>query len=97
MQTSATARVFAEAKGVDEVAAIIPDRCAMCHAREPVDEGIHRAPMNMLMETEADIVRAARAIYLYSGASRAMPPANMSAMEDAERRLVAAWYRAAQR
>jgi len=69
----------------------------MCHAREPFYEGIHRAPRNVLLETEGDIARSARAIYLHSGVSRAMPPANVSFMEEDERRLVAAWYRAATR
>ncbi|MDZ7709589.1 MAG: urate hydroxylase PuuD [Roseovarius sp.] len=92
---SAAERVFAEAEGFEEVAAIIPGRCAMCHAREPFYDGIHRAPKNVLLETEGDIARAARAIYLHSGVTDAMPPANVSFMEEGERRLVAEWYRGA--
>ena len=94
---SAAERVFAEAEGFDEVASIVPGRCAMCHAREPFYEGIHRAPKNVLLETEGDIARAARAIYLHSGVTHAMPPANVSFMEADERRRIMAWYRAATR
>jgi len=94
---SAAERVFAEAEGFDEVASIVPGRCAMCHAREPFYEGIHRAPRNVLLETEGDIARAARAIYLHSGVTHAMPPANVSFMEADERRRIMAWYRAATR
>jgi uncharacterized membrane protein len=67
----------------------------MCHARAPYFEGIHHAPKNVLLETEADIARAARAIYMQAGVTHAMPPANLSYMEDAERRAVRRWYRAA--
>lgn len=88
-------RVFAEAEGFDEVAAIIPGRCSMCHARAPYFEGIHHAPKNVLLETEADIAHAARAIYMQAGVTHAMPPANLSYMEEGERRAVRLWYRAA--
>lgn len=89
---SAAEQTFASAEGFDEVAAIIPGRCAMCHAREPFYDGIHRAPKNVLLETGADIARAADLIYLHSGVSEAMPPANVSFMEDDERRAVIRWY-----
>src|SRR6056297_4054245 len=88
-------RVFAEAEGFDEVAAIIPGRCSMCHARAPYFEGIHHAPKNVLLETEADIAHAARAIYMQAGVTHAMPPANLSYMEEGERGVVRRWYRAA--
>ena len=64
----------------------------MCHAREPFYDGIRRAPRNVLLETEADIARAASQIYLHSGVSDAMPPANVSFMEEDERRAVIRWY-----
>jgi uncharacterized membrane protein len=76
-------------------AAIIPGRCSMCHARAPYFEGIRHAPKNVLLETEADIAHAARAIYLQAGVTHAMPPANLSYMEEGERRAVRRWYRAA--
>jgi uncharacterized membrane protein len=90
---SKTEQVFASAEGFEEVTSIVPGRSAMCHAREPSYEGIHRAPKNMLLETPADIARAAQVIYLQSGVSHAMPPANVSFMEDDERRAIIRWYR----
>lgn len=92
---TAAEQVFASADGFEEVAAIVPGRCAMCHAREPFYEGIYWAPKNILLETEADIARAAKQIYLQSGVTNAMPPANVSHMEEAERRAVVRWYRSA--
>ena len=86
-------QIFAKADGFDDVMAIVPGRCAMCHAREPFYEGIHWAPKNVLLETEADVVRAATEIYLQAGATNAMPPANVSFMEEEERRTIIRWYK----
>tara|TARA_R110002049_G_scaffold23545_9_gene83581 strand:- start:9870 stop:11129 length:1260 start_codon:yes stop_codon:yes gene_type:complete len=86
-------QVFASADGFAEVTDIVPGRCAMCHAREPFYDGIRRAPKGLLLETPSDIARAARQIYLQAGVTNAMPPANVSFMEDDERRKVVTWYR----
>lgn len=92
---TATEEVFASADGIDDVLAIVPGRCAMCHSREPFYEGIHWAPKNVLLETKADIARAAKEIYLQAGVTNAMPPANVSFMEEEERRKIIKWYRGA--
>ncbi|SDD71349.1 Uncharacterized membrane protein [Paracoccus isoporae] len=86
---------FAAADGFDEVMTVVPGRCAMCHARDPGYEGIHRAPKDLLLETPEDITRAARQIYLQAGLTNAMPPANVSFMEPQERQAIVDWYRAA--
>ena len=70
-------------------------RCGMCHAREPFWEGIRQAPKGVLLETEADIAVHAREIFLQAGMSHAMPPANVSQMEEGERALIVKWYRRA--
>lgn len=92
---TATEEVFASADGIDDVLAIVPGRCAMCHSREPFYEGIHWAPKNVLLETKADIARAAKEIYLQAGVTNAMPPANVSFMEEEERTKIIKWYRGA--
>ncbi|MDO5705709.1 MAG: cysteine desulfurase, partial [Paracoccus sp. (in: a-proteobacteria)] len=56
---------------------------------------IHHAPKGVFLETPADIARHAREIYIQSGVTDAMPPANVSFMEDAERDAIIRWYRAA--
>ncbi|MDK3017805.1 urate hydroxylase PuuD [Pseudodonghicola flavimaris] len=86
--------VFAEAEGFEDVTDIVMGRCSMCHAREPGWDGIHHAPKNVLLETPADIAHHARQIFLQAGASQAMPPANLTWMEPAERARIVAWYRA---
>ena len=70
-------------------------RCSMCHAAEPVWEGLHWPPKGVRMETEYQIANAAKQIYLQSGLTHAMPPANLSYMEPEERAQIVAWYRAA--
>ncbi len=86
---------FADAAGFEEVQDIVLGRCSMCHTREPGWPGIHRAPKNVLLETGPEIAAAAEQIFLQSGASVAMPPANVTFMEPEERAQIVAWYRAA--
>ena len=88
-----TEQKFANAEGFEDVASVIPGRCSMCHAREPFYDGIRNAPKGMLLETDHDIARAATQIFLQAGVSHAMPPANVSYMEDDERRMIVEWYR----
>jgi uncharacterized membrane protein len=76
-------------KGVQDV---ISTRCSMCHAQEPVYSGVYTAPKKVLLETEEQIARYARDIYLQAGRSKAMPPANVSWMEEKERALIVKWY-----
>ena len=94
---SPQAERFAQAQGFDAVHDIVVGRCSMCHAAEPGYPGLWWAPKGVVLETEAQIASAARAIYLQSAVSHAMPPANLSWMEQAERDAIAAWYRAATR
>jgi len=60
---------FAEAEGFDEVHDIVLGRCSMCHAAEPAWEGLLWAPKGVRLETEGQIARAAREIYLQAGVS----------------------------
>ncbi len=71
---------------------IVLGRCSMCHARDPVWEGLHWPPKGLVLETSADIARAAEQIYLQAGVTNAMPPANVTLMEAGERHKIMAWY-----
>ena len=53
------------------------------------------APKGVHLETEADIAANARQIYLQSGVSHAMPPGNLTYMEEDERAAIRAWFKAA--
>jgi uncharacterized membrane protein len=86
---------FAAAADFGYVRDTVQGRCSMCHAREPVWEGIVAAPKGVLLETDRDIVAHAREIYLQAGRSHAMPPANITGLEAKERRAIVEWYRGA--
>lgn len=84
---------FAAAKDFAAVQDTVLGRCSMCHAREPSWEGMHWPPKGVRLETKRDIIINAQQIYLQAGLTNAMPPANRSHMEPAERRLIVAWYK----
>ena len=84
---------FAEVPGFDDAHDVVLGRCSMCHAREPVWDGILWAPKGVLLETKADIARNAKQIYLQAGISHAMPPANLTYMEPEDRAAIVRWFR----
>lgn len=86
---------FAENAHFDAVTETVSSRCSMCHAAEPVWEGIHRAPKNVKLETPNEIAMHAREIYLQAGRAHAMPPGNITMISGEERRLLVAWYESA--
>jgi uncharacterized membrane protein len=94
--TPAAAR-FAAAEGFDDVTGIVLGRCSMCHTAEPGYPGIARAPKAVRLDTPEQVARQARRIYVQAGLSHAMPPANVSFMEPAERLAIRNWYRGAVR
>ena len=84
---------FGNAVGLpEEVFDVVSARCSMCHSREPLWDGFIHPPKGFIVENEYDIIKQAREIYIYSGISRAMPPNNISYMEDAERLMIQAWF-----
>ncbi|SEH22249.1 urate hydroxylase PuuD [Rhizobium sp. NFR12] len=74
---------------------VVQGRCSMCHAAEPVWEGITFTPKAVKLETDTEIAAHAREIYIQAGRSHAMPPGNVSAITPEERRLLVAWYESA--
>ena len=84
---------YVEHPSFAQVEQIMTTRCSMCHAAEPVWAGIYWAPKAVELDDPVGIVRNARAVYLQSGVSHAMPPANTSRMEEDERALIIAWFR----
>ena len=73
---------------------IVLSRCSMCHAEEPVWEGVVVPPLNVRLETPADILREVARIETQAVLSRAMPPGNVTGMTEEERHLIAAWLAA---
>ncbi len=86
---------YASATGFDDVVGIVQGRCSMCHAAEPGWEGLAWPPKGVVLETPAQIAHEAKRIYVQAGITHAMPPANLSYMEPAEREAIILWFRAA--
>ena len=76
-----------------EVQPIIQARCTPCHAAKPTQEGFLAPPKGFLLETPAQIHAMAAAINQQAAASRVMPPGNMTNITDAERRMIARWFK----
>ncbi len=74
---------------------VVQSRCSMCHATEPVWEGVPFTPKSVKLETDAEIAAHAREIYLQAGRSHAMPPGNITAITPQERKVLTAWYESA--
>jgi uncharacterized membrane protein len=70
---------------------IILSRCSMCHAAEPVWDGIITAPRGVRLDDEEHIRRNAKLIGRNAGWASAMPPGNVTEMTGEERAVVAAW------
>lgn len=90
------AQRFADAPGFEEAQDIVMGNCSMCHAREPFWDGIVHAPRGIYLETPADVAMHARQIYLQAGMSAAMPPANVTYMDDESRAALVRWFRSAE-
>ncbi|PZR00756.1 MAG: cysteine desulfurase [Cereibacter sphaeroides] len=89
------ALVYASAPGFEGVTSIVQGRCSMCHAAEPSWEGLMWPPKGVVLETPAQIAHEARRIYLQAGVTHAMPPANLSYMEEPERDAIVRWFQSA--
>ncbi|PWW01766.1 putative membrane protein [Hoeflea marina] len=86
---------FAANAHFQAVSDTVTGRCSMCHAAEPVWEGIARPPKGVVLETADQITAHAREIYIQAGRSHAMPPGNITEVSAEERRLIVAWYESA--
>jgi uncharacterized membrane protein len=76
-----------------KIVKIVTSRCSMCHAAEPVWNGVQIAPKAVLLDTPANIARTADAINLQAVLSHAMPPNNITAMTEDERAAIASWVK----
>jgi uncharacterized membrane protein len=77
-----------------QVSNIIISRCSMCHAAEPVWDGIPAAPKGVMLDSDEQIRRHARLIEIFAVRSQAMPPGNITEMTPQERLVLASWIAA---
>jgi len=70
---------------------VVTTRCSMCHAPEPVWEGVGEAPKGVWLDTPEHIARFAPAIRMQAVLTHAMPPNNLTEITQAERDVLARW------
>lgn len=81
----------------EDVSNIVRGRCSMCHAVDPVWEGVRWPPRGVRLDDDAQIALHARMIYLHAGRSHAMPPGNITGMTGEERVQIVRWYQSLDR
>ena len=75
------------------VVKIVISRCSMCHAAEPVWDGISSAPKGIRLDTPHLIALNKDEIMMQTVLTRAMPPNNLTEMTGEERRIIKQWTR----
>jgi uncharacterized membrane protein len=73
---------------------IVDTRCVACHAEKPSFPGMNEAPKGVKLDTDERIRAQAAQIHQQTVLGKAMPPGNLTAMTEEERRLLDRWYRA---
>ena len=90
-QDATPAAAYAAAKAPDAIVDLITSRCAMCHADEPVWEGVNAAPKGVKLDTPERIAAFAPAIRMQAVLTHAMPPNNLTEITPEERASLARW------
>ena len=83
----ASAVTFAQAEEV------VLTRCSMCHAAQPVWDGVTSPPKGVRLDTPSHIKAHQQEIVLNSVLSNAMPPGNVTEITPEERGILAGWMR----
>jgi uncharacterized membrane protein len=74
-----------------QVAAILEQRCAVCHSMSPTNPSFSSPPAGIAFDTPEQIRARAAAIEEQAVRTRAMPLGNVTEMTDAERELLGRW------
>ena len=77
-----------------QVRNVINARCTNCHSAAPVHPAFPAAPLGIMFDTDEQIIADAVRIHQQTVVTRVMPIGNLTAMTDAERRLIDAWFQA---
>lgn len=77
-----------------DIRPLMEQHCVSCHSASPTDAVFRTAPLGFVLDTEAQTIAAAAAIYRRVVVDRSMPFNNASGMTDAERQKIAAWHNA---
>jgi uncharacterized membrane protein len=72
---------------------VVQSRCTTCHSDNPTHIAFPAAPAGVVLDTDVQIIAEAARIHQQTVLLKAMPIGNLTAMTDAERGLIDAWYR----
>ncbi len=78
---------------LDMIRPVVQSRCTTCHSDNPTHIAFPAAPAGVVLDTDVQIIAEAARIHQQTVLLRAMPIGNLTAMTDAERGLIDAWYR----
>jgi len=76
-----------------EAEPIIKARCQSCHSTKPTQEGFAAPPKGVVFENRDEVRARAAMINQQVWVTRVMPPGNLTHITDAERRLIARWFK----
>jgi len=93
-QPAPRGRAPAAAVSYAQVAPIVAQRCAVCHAAKPTQPGIAAAPQGILLDTPEHVHANAKLIDQQAVQTHAMPLGNVTNMTEAERAKLGAWIAA---
>jgi uncharacterized membrane protein len=71
----------------------IQTHCANCHSAKPTDDIFVIAPLGLMFDTWQQVTARAPLIYQRASVSKDMPMMNKTGMTEAERELIATWYK----
>ena len=83
-----------EAAALDEVQAVVMQRCTTCHAAQPAHPAFPAAPGGVVLETAEQIAAEAQRIHQQTVLTRVMPIGNLTGITEEERELIDRWYQA---
>jgi uncharacterized membrane protein len=75
---------------------VMQKHCVNCHSAKPTDDMFVIAPMGLMLDSWQQIEQKAPLINLRVAVTKDMPFLNKTAMTDAQRQLIANWYKAMQ-
>jgi len=76
---------------LDQVRAIVGQRCVTCHSPVPTFPGIAQPPAGVVLNNPAALMQNAQRIYQQVVVTRVMPLGNTTRMTNDERAMIAAW------
>lgn len=91
--TSSSTPVSGEGERVSfaQARAVVEKRCTVCHSASPADRSFGPTPGGVAFDTPEQILAHAERIRVRAVETATMPPANKTAVTDAERALLGRW------